>query len=146
MEFLQNEMSKISRLKDERLLVLFLHLNVEYWLNELIVKAFPKPKRILEMRFSSKLEILKSLGIISDTNSINNIKKLNEIRNNYAHTLDYKSIRSKVEEKISEMREVTGPPDFEKIGHVPCDPLTNLWICILSTIVKLSQIRNNRSW
>lgn len=141
---LTEEMELIVNLKENRLLVLILHLHTEYWLNELIIKVFPNSNIILDKgpfkSFSVKLKLLKSLGVISDSSVLNNIETLNRIRNLYTHTLDYKSVEKKAEDEIKKMTELVGPPKMKKQGYIPDHPFTKLQLRAITTILKLEEI------
>ena len=142
MESLINEMNRMAKLRDNRLLVLILHLYMEYWVNEIIIKMYPKSEVILDENtfnqlkgFTNKVKLIEASNIITNPEVIGNVKILNRIRNLYAHNLDQNSITKKVEKEIGKMVE------FEGIKHGPIEkPFAKLQMCSISTILELQKV------
>ena len=83
-------------------------------------KKFAKPKKILENRdftFSIKLEICFQNGFLPET-LYNNIKKLNKIRNKYAHQLEVIDI-SDWDLDFYDSQNRCNLNDFKKKGNIP---------------------------
>jgi hypothetical protein len=76
----------IIEIKDLRLLILLSHLYFESFINEIIKKRLNSSSRIFEFSFSIKLEILHASKIM-DGSLYSELKFINNLRNNYAHTL-----------------------------------------------------------
>ncbi len=68
--------------------VILAHLFFEGMMEEIIKEKIPKPEKILEDSFVRKLDLLYSLGYISEIN-FTCLKLINNIRNNFAHNLKY---------------------------------------------------------
>ncbi len=81
---------ELVSIRDFRLQVLFVHLNIEFWVNTIVEAKFSRPKAIMRNKdfktFSNKLELLYSLDMIGD-NIYRQIKAVNRIRNYYAHNI-----------------------------------------------------------
>ncbi len=75
-------------------LVLKAHLFVEYLIDEIIKASFSNPNKILNKRkFSDKVNLLEAIGIEdskSEYRLLRKIRALNDIRNKFAHNLNYK--------------------------------------------------------
>lgn len=72
-----------------------LHLFVEYWLNQLIQAKCPNADTILDdkrnLTFYVKLQLVYGMGLIPER-IFSNIKRLNKLRNSYAHNLDFDAL------------------------------------------------------
>lgn len=75
---------------DTRSAVLTMHVCLEYRINKVIEKNFSNPDALDRLRFSDKIRVLDGLGVI-DSNSIKNLRILNESRNFFAHDFDVDS-------------------------------------------------------
>jgi hypothetical protein len=76
---------------DQATLVLNLHLSTEYWLDRLLQKRCNLDEEELEsfdLSYSKKLTVLRELTIVP-VDILQNLKVLNELRNRFAHSLDY---------------------------------------------------------
>ena len=72
-------------------LVLRAHLYLENLLEAILRRRFPNPELLLKNRdftFSMKLDVLRAKNYL-DVHSYNDIKKVNAIRNKFAHELHY---------------------------------------------------------
>ena len=98
----------IIRTKDFTLAVLQLHLLLEYSINGIISGLFKKPNIIFDKRdlnfFSNKVDILEALGIIEDKDILYNIRQINAIRNDFAHTLETDKIFKSTKDRIRSMK------------------------------------------
>lgn len=83
-------------LTDELTIVLKCHLFTEYILDQIIVKKLKRRSKILEYKFSQKVEILYSADLIPSY-LYKNISYLNKIRNKFAHNLGYDISQEKLE-------------------------------------------------
>ena len=94
-ENLQKYFVKLSSVKEPIILVLTIHLYTEFWINKLIELRSPNPKEILDRNyvFAIKLMLVYNMGLIPEQLYLN-IKKLNTLRNKYAHNLDYDFTKS----------------------------------------------------
>ena len=75
------------------------HLLTEYYLDQIIVTGMNRGDLLLEkgrFRFTDKLIIVRSLGVISDR-VLTAIKHLNTVRNNCSHQLDYEITESDID-------------------------------------------------
>ena len=76
---------------DQATLVLNLHLSTEYWLDRLLHHRCHLKEDELEafdLTYSKKLGVLRKLKMLPE-DLIQNLKALNELRNRFAHRLDY---------------------------------------------------------
>ncbi|MGH4140739.1 hypothetical protein [Clostridium sp.] len=94
-ENLHKYFQKLSSVREPIVLVLTIHLYTEFWINKCIELCSPKPKEILDKNFvfSTKLMLVYNMGLIPEQLYLN-IKKLNTLRNKYAHNLDYDFTKS----------------------------------------------------
>jgi len=90
---------------EPRALVLTLHLYIEYWLDWLIRKHCKNPDVIENFSLSNKAKILKAFDVLR-TDLYDDVLKMNEIRNIFAHDLDIRSeeFRNKFAKKVSELK------------------------------------------
>ena len=89
---------------DERSKIITLHLYIEYWLNKLILKKENiKNEKIDRDSFHRKTTILWSLGVL-DQLTYENIIKINELRNIYAHHLELEKVEDKIQTELSELK------------------------------------------
>lgn len=87
---LVNRLNSISG--EPRASVLIIHLYVEYFVNEILKKKLPKPKKIIDKyTFAKKVDIIESLKILT-SELINDIRQTNKIRNLFAHNIETDSI------------------------------------------------------
>lgn len=121
-EYFSQFSKELNQIDDFRLQVLFLHLNIEYWLNKIIKKNFKNSKVIFDNRdlrtFSNKLDLIKSLNLLHPRsgNLMEKIKLINAIRNYYSHNIVGKEefpeeIRSRITEL---MKSSPAKKDFNK--------------------------------
>lgn len=76
---------------DQATVVLTLHVSTEFWLDSLLRHRCQLTEEELEafdLSYSKKLTVLKKLNRLPD-DIHKNLKTLNELRNRYAHRLDY---------------------------------------------------------
>ncbi len=76
---------------DQATLVLNLHLSTEYWLDRLLQSRCRLDDEELEsfdLSYSKKLTVLRELDILPE-DILQNLRALNELRNRFAHRLDY---------------------------------------------------------
>lgn len=85
--------SRLNSIQGEpRASVLIIHLYLEYYLNMIIERKIPKPKRILSnATFYNKLKLVEALDVLDDT-LIYDLYKINEIRNKLAHNIEIESL------------------------------------------------------
>ncbi|MBI5061507.1 MAG: hypothetical protein HZB67_04305 [Candidatus Aenigmarchaeota archaeon] len=100
-------MEELISIKDFRLHVLFVHLHIEFWMNNIIEIKFSHPKTIMHNKdfktFSNKLELLYAMDVINE-NIYQQIKAVNRIRNHYAHNITLnKDFPSEVKKYIDEL-------------------------------------------
>ena len=81
--------NEISRLGNERLTGIVSQTLAEYWFNQIIAKIFSNRIEIQKMHFSAKRQILHGLGLINPKYN-NDLKQLNNIRVEYAHSFQFK--------------------------------------------------------
>ncbi len=94
-EYFDKYFEKLSLIEEPTTKVLTIHLYTEFWINKLIDLSSPKPQEILNrnLNFSIKLILIYNMGLIPEQLYLN-IKKLNKLRNKYAHNLDYEFTKS----------------------------------------------------
>lgn len=74
--------------EDTLVATLRLHLYAEKELNSIIESVFLHPDSIVKQKFSSKLYLLYNLGYL-EKSVLDAVKKLTEVRNGFAHNLEY---------------------------------------------------------
>jgi hypothetical protein len=83
---------ELPQVRDPRSVILTLHLLTEYWINRLIEQKCPTGKDIVKDNnsypYAVKLTLVYSMKLIPK-GLFGNLKRLNSIRNGYAHNLDY---------------------------------------------------------
>ncbi|ASN04266.1 hypothetical protein [Virgibacillus necropolis] len=91
----------IELTNDENMLIIVLraHLYLEREINELLSKVSLNGK-LLEVQFSHKIDLVKSLGVV-DEELIPPIGKLNKIRNQYAHDLEFEVTQKDYQDLLS---------------------------------------------
>ncbi len=67
--------------------ILKTHLYIENLLDEIITCLIPKSKKIINFRFSAKVDLIESFNICTD-DIILRIREVNKIRNGFAHDLN----------------------------------------------------------
>lgn len=93
-----------SIFRDERSKIITLHLYVEYWLNKLIKKKVSlEQKNIDKYSFYEKTDKLWRLGVL-DQPTYENLLKINELRNIYAHELELEKVEVKIQTKLNEVK------------------------------------------
>jgi len=110
----ENMKKEVIGLKDERLTGIVSHTLAEYWLNQIIARIFSNHKEIQQLSFSTKRQVLHGLGLINP-NYNNDLKKLNDIRIEYAHSFatDKEKI-SKSLEKMNCYKKINFPKNAKK--------------------------------
>ena len=99
---------KDIQIEDMRLLGIIMNLYLEYiYINAIIRSEFKHPEPILnEFGFNEKCILIKALGLFDGQEGkklLENVIKMNEIRNFYAHHLDTEIIPTNVKTKIDKM-------------------------------------------
>ncbi|EKS8359873.1 MULTISPECIES: hypothetical protein [Bacillus] len=86
--FIANKaLERFKKIDDEIALVVTIHLCTEYWLNRILEEKLNKRKKgINELNFKKKLDLINKQCIIPGF-LYDNIRKLNELRNTFAHEL-----------------------------------------------------------
>ena len=78
-------------------IIIITHLYTEYWINRLIEEKSPTPKEILDdhrgYTYAVKLNLVYNMQLISKE-LYQNLKKLNDLRNKYAHKIGYDFLKS----------------------------------------------------
>jgi hypothetical protein len=69
-------------------LVISAHLYVENNLDQSLCKILPNDRKLVDLSFWNKVVVARSIGF--DKNSIALLEKLNNLRNKFAHNLNYK--------------------------------------------------------
>src|SRR5439155_19806811 len=89
---------------EPRSAVLITHLYIEYILDWILRKKFPKHEYVLKQKFYSKLKTLESMKILTDQ-IMHELFLVNDIRNLFAHRIDIESHEFNDEfiSKINEM-------------------------------------------
>jgi len=90
-EGFQSYFDKLTYINNPMALTLTIHLYTEYWIDKLLEKFSPIGNNIINDRnytFAIKLSIVYSMNLIPKQ-LYENIKKLNKLRNAFAHDLDF---------------------------------------------------------
>jgi len=140
-KWLVEELNKYNEL---RTLALVVHLFVEYYINEIIIKLFPKGEIIIENRalnsFSKKINILKAWDLFkSDSDLLKNINLVNEIRNKYAHNLIASEVDKEAAKKINDIKilEIR----YANVGFASqFDTVNQFKAKAVSTIISLNEV------
>lgn len=74
----------LNAVKDDRITAILSQVLAEYWLNLFIKNSFQNPKELSKLSFDNKRKILYGLQILKPTTN-NDLKKLDDIRGEYAH-------------------------------------------------------------
>jgi len=75
---------------EEITIILKSHLYIENLIDEILSCALPNPKKILNYKFSSKVDLLEALGVFPSALAIEKIREINRIRNVFSHKLNKK--------------------------------------------------------
>jgi hypothetical protein len=78
---------RIAAMTDPMSIVLATHLFTEHWINQILLKFCPHSD-LTDFTYSKKLLIAFSIGKLPDK-LFENLKKLNKLRNEIAHRLDF---------------------------------------------------------
>ncbi|MDD4902142.1 MAG: hypothetical protein PHE24_03320 [Patescibacteria group bacterium] len=76
------------------MIVVTAHFLVEHFINKIIFAKCKNAKKIIDYSFSTKLELVNAINLLSD-DLYKNIKNLNQIRNKIVHTLEI-NIQNKI--------------------------------------------------
>lgn len=108
MEITEEELNEISSIfkkdADELIFVLRAHLFIEGILESIIKSKLPKHKAILGkpgLQFFDKLRLISAMDILPE-GIFASINALNELRNKFAHNIDYKA-------KVEDIDKIAGP-------------------------------------
>jgi hypothetical protein len=99
-KFYRKEFIRHTSTNDMTGLILKGHLFIENELDNLIDNTLIKPLKISQATFSNKIELSYSLGII-DQEWLGAFRKLNSIRNKYAHDINYNFSEKDFEDLLS---------------------------------------------
>jgi hypothetical protein len=91
--------------------VLAVHLHVERWLREFLSLALPNPDVLLNnsrMSFIEMVLLCQALDILDD-DLANILKKLNSLRNKFAHTRSFEPSKQQIDEFLIALREMKNP-------------------------------------
>jgi|SRR3989344_497691 len=118
-EHLKLFFTEIRCIDNMTLLVLRSHLALEYMLNEIIRHYFKNSEKIFDIDsvigFENKLKIVEATEILDDFKEkkrsfsgsedlLYNLRKINEIRNRYAHTFYTEDMKREIGLKISQLK------------------------------------------
>ena len=91
--------------------VLSVHLHVERWLRELLSMTLPNPEVLLkESRFSflDAVVLCQALNVLDDDLAVV-LKKLNTLRNKFAHVRSFSPAEEMIEEFLASLRDMENP-------------------------------------
>jgi hypothetical protein len=115
------------------------HLLIEYIINKIILHKCKSPKKILDdnrsYTFSVKLQLVHSMGLIPN-HIFDNVQRINKIRNQLAHNLDFEIKRLDFKFKRTDGKETNFKP--RKGDRFPARRYVQL-LCIGT----LTQLRNH---
>ncbi|MDM5333450.1 hypothetical protein QUF56_09445 [Ureibacillus composti] len=99
----------MSYRNDKMYLILRGHLYIELELNTLLDNCLPHPEELElnKMTFYNKVKLAKALNLIDDLTK-NVLLQFNEIRNNYAHNLNYQLGYKAVRDLKINLSKITG--------------------------------------
>lgn len=127
-------MGRVGPKDDEIAILLKGHLLIEYLMNKVIEKKCRSPKKILEgtrvYTFSVKLQIIYSMSLIPEY-LYDNINRVNQLRNKYAHTLDFNLDKNSMRLRDPENEIIS----FSDLKNRPTQ--TYLWILCTITLAQL---------
>ena len=142
-KFFSKLVTDMEQNKDFRSLALIMHLYTEYRINEIILKVFKKGKEyyVDEKRFtfSDKIKLLEATDIIKSQDLLTNLRVINRIRNDMAHTLVIEEVIEKNKDQIKSMKFVHNPkttPSLEKLNE-----LDKYRILCVDTMIALNNIK-----
>lgn len=81
-------LDSIEELDDILAIVLKTHLYTEYWIDQLVKEVSLTANESIKYSFAVKLNLIYNMGCIPEALYLN-IKKLNKLRNQFAHNLDF---------------------------------------------------------
>jgi hypothetical protein len=94
---------EFSEMKRIDLFILRTHLYVEHYLEMILDFHLENYEEIDSFRFSQKLRVCKSLGLL-DQELLENLKLINRMRNDLVHTLDIgEAFSEKIEPRLQQM-------------------------------------------
>lgn len=88
--------------KDPTILILKSHLYIENILDQILKEVLPNPKKLLDKKFSEKIDIFEALNI--SPNITEKLRTLNKIRNKFSHNLDYNLTKKNLEPLIKGLK------------------------------------------
>ena len=106
----QEFLRRLSRITEPVAYIVTLHVLVEHWLNQILLKFCPN-RDLTDYMFFKKLEITCAIGKIPP-NLFHNLQKLNKLRNEVAHDLDYDLTKM-------DLNYLDSLPDFELSQYKP---------------------------
>lgn len=125
----------IVEIKDPRLLILLSHLYFENFINEIIRKRLDSPSRILDMPFSTKLEILRATKIF-DEFFYSELRFINTIRNMYAHNLYFDFLNYNFDKSpLIKSLKVLDKYRSKRVKRKLCDFILRIYLIYLVVIV-----------
>lgn len=79
---------------EEITIILKSHLYIENLIDEILSYVLPNPQKILNYKFSSKVDMFEVLNITPSKLIIEKIREVNKIRNAFSHNLNEKLLKS----------------------------------------------------
>ena len=118
-------MDEMSNIHDFRLRVLFIQLNVEYFLNRLIEISIKEPNYILDNEdlrtFRAKADILMASGVFFNKKLYNIVLLINRVRNYFAHNIVKKDkLPKEIQDRMLTMIALTDEYMGKKCGCIVC--------------------------
>lgn len=147
-----DEFMKATNEEDELQIILRGHLYIEHEIEKLLRNYLVEPKYVLGSRsmFMNKLNLATALGLIS-VSKRNSYKKLNDLRNAYAHELNYKMTEEDLNKLVDSMDEDLNGDVFNKEWNEKKEMsdekrtllklkrfMLSLWVYVSQQVYKLS--------
>ncbi|MGG1167980.1 hypothetical protein [Bacillus cereus] len=147
-----HEFMRVTNEEDELQIILRGHIYIEHEIERLLRNHLVEPDAILGDRFMfmSKLNLAVALGLISADKKIP-YKKLNDLRNDYAHALNYKmtekALRGLVQSMDKEIRGTVFKKEWNEKKEMSVEErnLLKLKRAMLSLWVYVSQLLHTLS-
>ena len=99
-------------------IILKTHLYIENLIDEILSYLLPNSRKILNYKFSSKVDILEALNVTPSKLIIEKIRQINKIRNDFSHNLNKRISKSDLEILIKDIKIRKKHSNFKKFRNV----------------------------
>lgn len=138
-DLLAQARDEITETFDLRAEVIRTHIWAERFIDGIILQTLENPKNILKNSFASKQKRLFDLGLIGETHN-QELKILNDIRNQYAHELypDEQALESI--KKFPSYQDVEKYPEIMKISEPKTREMSKLGFIMMNLLKYLMDV------